>query len=625
MAETNSRLMDPIPVKEQWKNAFSLLKLLSELDRRYLPLSIIIQFLNVSKTYILLFLSARVLNGLQAGGTVGELLRVVFLYLGVYLVVSLAASFLYRRMSVIMSRIGMEYDLLVARKKMSIDYSVLESPEYSDLNRRIEEDNNWGSGIYSAYYSWLPLAEQFFSVLFGIITAFPVLIELFRNRNLPAGLAMAVLIVQLVIFSRLSRTAEKKRLEWMLNRPWMAEGIQAAENNFYGYEFANHEGIDYQNGKDYRIFHAYKLFEKYTRGRGEAHRNKWLPKMTRLEKRENVAKSLSSHITRSLSFLVVTLLAAGGRLLVGNVVKYAGVLYNVINGCQGMYLYGAKFAMVARKQLSTFELIRIEDEMYKGKLPVEKRRDDKYVIEFRDVSFRYPGSSTWALRHFSFQFRIGERLAIVGMNGSGKTTMIKLLCRLYDPTEGTILLNGVDIRKFDYAEYMELFAVVFQDFSLFSLSLADNVAAGREREDERIRECLIQAGFGERLGELPDGIDTLLYKNCGEEGVEISGGEAQKIAIARALYKSSPFILLDEPTAALDPLSEYEIYSRFDELVGSKTAIYISHRLSSCRFCDDIAVFHEGRMVQRGSHEELLGQAGGKYAELWGAQAQWYQ
>ena len=245
-------------------------------------------------------------------------------------------------------------------------------------------------------------------------------------------------------------------------------------------------------------------------------------------------------------------------------------------------------------------------------------------MEFKDVSFKYPGAYTYAIRHVNMKFKIGEKLAVVGMNGSGKTTFIKLMCRLYDPTEGEILLNGVNIKKYDYDEYLSVFSVVFQDFKLFSFTLGENVAADSDYNVEKVMEALEQAGFSERLAKMPDGIKTSLYKDFDKSGVEISGGEAQKIALARALYKDAPFIILDEPTAALDPFAEYEIYSRFNNIVGDKTAIYISHRLSSCRFCDKIAVFDNGSIVQRGSHDELVADKNGKYYELWHAQAQYY-
>ena len=255
---------------------------------------------------------------------------------------------------------------------------------------------------------------------------------------------------------------------------------------------------------------------------------------------------------------------------------------------------------------------------------MEKRDDNEFEIEFRDVSFRYPGSETDALKHLSFRFKLGTKLAVVGMNGSGKSTMIKLLCRLYDPTEGEILLNGINIQKYDYDEYMSLFSVVFQDFQLFSFTLGENVASSRNYDRVKAQRCLKQAGFGQRLSQLPKGLDTYLNQDFDQSGVTMSGGEAQKIALARALYKDAPFMILDEPTAALDPMAEYEIYTRFNDMVGRKTAVYISHRLSSCRFCDEIAVFHEGKLVQYGTHSQLLADPNGQYYALWTAQAQYY-
>lgn len=262
--------------------------------------------------------------------------------------------------------------------------------------------------------------------------------------------------------------------------------------------------------------------------------------------------------------------------------------------------------------------------MYQGSLTTEKRSDNKYAVEFRNVSFKYPGTDVWALRNVSMKFKNGQRLAVVGKNGSGKTTFIKLLCRLYDPTEGEILLNGIDIRKYDYHDYMGIFSVVFQDFKLFPYTIGQNVASARQYDANRVKDCLVKAGFGERLAEMEAGTETYLYKDRSDDGINISGGEAQKIAIARALYKESPFIILDEPTAALDPIAEAEIYSKFNDIVGDRTAIYISHRLSSCRFCDEIVVFDEGAVIQHGTHEALVADTGGRYYELWNAQAQYY-
>ena len=271
-----------------------------------------------------------------------------------------------------------------------------------------------------------------------------------------------------------------------------------------------------------------------------------------------------------------------------------------------------------------YEFLDIPNQMYQGSLTTEKRSDRQYEVEFRDVSFQYPGSSVWALRHVNMKFKVGERMAVVGENGSGKTTFIKLLCRLYDPQEGAILLNGIDIRKYNYRDYMNLFSVVFQDFQLLAQPLGANVAGAQIYDRPKVQQALVDAGFGDRLAKMSQGLDTMLYKEFAADGVDVSGGEAQKIAIARALYKNAPFIILDEPTAALDPIAEAEIYAKFNDIAGDKTAVYISHRLSSCKFCDEITVFDHGQVIQQGTHDALLADEGGKYYALWMAQAQYY-
>ena len=337
---------------------------------------------------------------------------------------------------------------------------------------------------------------------------------------------------------------------------------------------------------------------------------------------------LAVGLSYALSYGFVALKALFGAFGVGSVVQYVGALQQFGAGVQEMLFVLADNAVYCRHLESLYAFLDLPNRKYQGTLPVEKRAfcqdgDMEYEIELRNVSFRYPGSETWALRGVNARLCAGDKVAIVGPNGSGKTTLIKLLCRLYDPDEGEILLNSIDIRKYDYEEYLRLFSVVFQDFRLLAFPLGENVAASQDVDAQRARECLARAGLGGRLAAMPDGLETPLYKEAG--GVEVSGGEAQKIALARAVYRHAPFIVLDEPTAALDPVAEFEVYSRFDEIVGERTAVYISHRLASCRFCRAIWVFDGGRLVQQGAHEALLGEEEGLYARLWRAQAQYYR
>lgn len=329
-------------------------------------------------------------------------------------------------------------------------------------------------------------------------------------------------------------------------------------------------------------------------------------------------------VMTAVLFIFVAAKAYIGVFGIGSFILYRGTVAKFISAVSDFADVWGILTQNNDAMERIFEFLDLPDDMYHGTLSVEKRDDIDYEIEFRDVSFKYPRSENWALRHVNMKFKIGDRMAVVGMNGSGKTTFIKLLCRLYDPTEGKILLNGIDITRYKYDEYMKIFSVVFQDYKLFAFSIAENVAADLNYDREKVISCLERVGLGKRIGELERGIETPLYRDYENDGIDVSGGEAQKIAIARALYKDAPFIILDEPTAALDPLAEAEIYSQFNEIVENKTAIYISHRLSSCRFCNNIVVFDHGTIIQQGGHEKLVADKNGKYHELWHAQAQYY-
>ena len=243
------------------------------------------------------------------------------------------------------------------------------------------------------------------------------------------------------------------------------------------------------------------------------------------------------------------------------------------------------------------------------------------MIKLEHVSKSYSAGIP-ALNDVSLNIEEGEFVFIVGDSGSGKSTLIKLLLKELEPTEGTITLNGIDIWKYNYEEYTRAFSVVFQDFAMFSLPVGENIAASSAVDEERAWEVLDQVELSGRVRAMKDGLKTQLYNNNGA-GVDVSGGEAQRLAIARALYKDAPFVILDEPTAALDPIAEAQIYENFNEMVKNKTAIYISHRMSSCKFCDRIVVLDTGSIAEMGTHDTLLAE-NGIYAELYRTQAQYY-
>ena len=331
-----------------------------------------------------------------------------------------------------------------------------------------------------------------------------------------------------------------------------------------------------------------------------------------------------SQIFVGVAYIFVCLKALGGAFGVGSIVQYVSAIIALSGGLSMLIETIGDLRNNTSFLRTVFELLDIPNEMNHGDMAVSQNSSEKHEIEFHNVSFRYPGQDNYVLHNVSLTFNTGQRMAVVGINGSGKTTFIKLLCRLYDPTEGEILLDGIDIREYDYAEYMQLFSVVFQDFKLLSFELGQNIAGSMDYDSDKAACCLRDAGFEIHPGKLPNGLSTALYKDFDEQGVNISSGEAQKIALARALYKDAPFIILDEPTAALDPVAEFEVYSGMNKIVGKKSAVFISHRLSSCRFCNDIAVFHGGKLVQRGSHDVLVNDKSGMYYKLWSAQAQYY-
>lgn len=248
---------------------------------------------------------------------------------------------------------------------------------------------------------------------------------------------------------------------------------------------------------------------------------------------------------------------------------------------------------------------------------------ENYRITFENVSYRYPHQELYALENISFDVKSGEKVAVVGENGAGKTTMVLLLMRLIDPTEGRILLNGVDIRNYDEDEYRTLFSTVFQDFKLFSFTIEDNITALTEANSDQVEQAVESAGLGKKVSSLKKGVKTYIDKLYDEEGVSLSGGEGQRLAIARALYKNAPIYVLDEPTAALDPRIENDIYARFRNITDGKTAFYITHRLASTHFCDRIIVLQNGNIEETGSHKELM-RKNGYYAELYNMQAQYY-
>ncbi len=616
-------------VKDKFRLTLRGFRTIHELVPGYLPFSAIKAVLEALLPFISIFLSGRIITAIARKADWRELAFLVLLTVGLNFLVTLLLKLMTRIANFKGSHFWNVVDLPLDRKIQTMDYEYVEdSAVHARRDAITVKRQNIGRGLPHLYYWYFPIGiKSAFQVIFSVALAAGA----FAGKPVRTNSAWdfvfspwcTALLTALFLLSLAWDTHNQARRA-KKESDAMSGGTDSIRVGNYYYRVL----MDYRLGKDLKLYGMKETVQKEYRSMTEA-LNRMLGKWRRIAALYASLSGVNSIMMSSLMYAYVGLKALFGAFPVGNIVTYVGSLTQFTEGFGGLVELISDILLNAEDLREFFAFTDLPDQKYQGTLPVEKRAfcdggDNDYEIEFRDVSFRYPGADAWALRHVSLRLRVGERMAVVGKNGSGKTTFIKLLCRLYDPTEGQILLNGVDIRKYQYDEYLSLFSVVFQDFSLFSFPLGQNVAASVEVEKERAAACLEKAGFGERLKTLPKGLDTCLYKDFEEDGVEISGGEAQKIALARALYKDAPFIILDEPTAALDPIAEYEVYSRFNEIVEDKTAVYISHRLSSCRFCGDIAVFDGGQIVQRGSHEELLAQRDGIYHTLWHAQAQYY-
>lgn len=489
------------------------------------------------------------------------------------------------------------------RKAMTIDFRNIEDSDVLDCYQKAGNAANGNmNGIEGMMRQIVNLLMNFTVAVVGLI--------ILGTMNIWIVLVMAILSV-ITFAVRNKANARAKRLVWDPLAPWWRK------NNYL-----SNLSSDFSSAKDIRMFGLKDwLTEKFQR-----------EKEVRVEAQKTNAKIWihASNFT-SLCFAL-------SQIMVYAWLLYMAVRHEITLGNFSLYLASSTtfYNIIRQIMETTASLLQCSREVddwrsfldFDGGDPDEGRPVppmESYEFEFRNVSFQYPKAEKYALKNLSLTLRAGERLAVVGLNGAGKTTFIKLLLRLYDPTKGEIFLNGVNIKEYSKTSYYRLFSPVFQDVNLFAFPLAENVSmkAPENTDRKRSEKCLIDAGLEEKIRELPQGIDTEILKVIYDDGTDLSGGEKQKLALARALYKDAPVVILDEPTAALDALAESRLYSDFDKLIGGKTAVYISHRLSSTQFCSRIAMFQDGGLAECGTHRELL-ERGGAYAEMFHIQAQYY-
>lgn len=492
---------------------------------------------------------------------------------------------------------------------LTMDYEYLENPKVLDEQQKAMNSVNDKSkgipGMLSSIVKCGILGVQ-------IVAAGGILLKL---NSLLVVIIIGLIIVQ---FLPVNHTKEKDKKE-----VW--DTLAASWRKLF---YLNFVARNYEFAKDVRLYNIWQ----------------WI-----FKRQLNVNKEVQDKVDKSCKMWIKCHALVHGLKFLQELVLYAYLVYCVLY--KGMLISDFTFYIAAvasfskalgdflweyagmRKQsmeMNDFRSFILNEPTDDGGISVkeffEKSGEKKCEFVFENVSFCYKGQTKYALKNINLTIDAAQKIAIVGINGAGKTTLIKLLCRLYEPTQGRILLNGVDIKEFNKKEYYSLFSPVFQNVEMYAFTLAQNVSMNsREKtDDQRVKESLDKAGLLDKCNKLKKGIDTEISKKIHSDGIDMSGGERQKLALARALYKNAPVVLLDEPTAAMDAVAEYELYSRFGEMVEGKTSMYISHRLSSTRFCDKVVMFEDGEIVEVGKHEKLL-EKNGKYAELFNVQAQYYQ
>lgn len=607
--------------KNTHKAGFRLLKVVKQIDRDLIPLNLIDAVLTTALPYITLVFSAQIIDRLlttdynRAGYYAGIMIATLLIVGG------LDAIILYKTKQ---SQRGLQNNLeiLIRKKGMALEYDVISDSEALKAIRNAEEAAKFNGGLGHLVNTYKDLLKYLLSactaVVFSVIFCLSVpeasngILNILANPVVTAIALIGAWLLGLQVSKRQSlkikaiddAIAEKHYIVENQIGYWIGEVLYDTESGKTIRVNGMQELID--TNMDQFIKEAIPLYESMGVSSGK----------------RILSEGLESGLFSIVTYIFVLVKVVTGAISIGALTQYAGAFLQFHQASSKLVWSESEVNRLTKNLLPLADYLDRVNKRYTGTLPIEKRMDNIYEIEFHNVSFRYPGSNTDTLHHVNAKITLKNKLAVVGRNGAGKTTFIKLLVRLYDPTEGYITLNGIDIRKYNYEEYLSLFGVVFQDFYLFSASIAENIAVQKDYDADKVTACLEKAGVLSFVSKLDKGIETVI-ENGTEDAIDLSGGQGQKISIARALYKDAPFVILDEPTAALDPLSEAEIYERFDEMVKDKTSVYISHRMSSCRFCQDILVFENGTIKERGAHELLLKNES-VYAALWNAQAQYY-
>ena len=572
----------------------------------FYPLKTVQMLCDVLKPFLGIYITPLIVDGIVKGETIQKLLIYAGILLAGEFVFTVINQLATMTLSKYQERLDNYFRERTGAHAMELDFQLTEDKQALEQLDKANTGMSWYSG---GVYGISDQIFRFIGNLFKIVGFTTVI-----------AIQMPLLLVIIVVYVALTGLIRVK-----LNKIELESyGRLSKVNRLFGY--FGWEIVDFRFGKDVRLYDASDMLVNKWDSYQQESIGAW---------KWQAASSLRYNMIFNILNIIRCMITYGyaGFMAIRGVIT-PGVFAQMVEAAGGLDATLGGLVWNVTEMLKrcnyAYEYILFEqypEAMPKGTKPV---KEGMHRIEFKDVVFAYPGTDKNVLDGVNLVIEPGERLSMVGLNGAGKTTVVKLLCRLYDPTSGQILVDGTDIREYDYNDYMKQFAPVFQDFKMFGFSALENICVKDAKditEEERAKaESMIKlTGLEEMIAHWSKGIDTRIFKVFEEDGVEPSGGEQQKLAIARALYKDAPVVILDEPTAALDPVAEYEIYRQFDSLVENRTAFYISHRLSSCRFCDHIAVFSEGRVAEYGTHDELVRLRNGLYAAMFEAQAQYYR